>query len=532
MNDQPAAPAVNGTKISAPAILVSVFVIGTCGLLYELLAGTLASYVLGDSVTQFSTIIGVYLFAMGVGAWLSGFIDRDLVGRFIEIEVAVALVGGFSATILFIAFARVEWFSIILYGLVLIIGILVGLEIPLLMRILKDQFDLKDLVARVLTVDYLGALVASLAFPFFVVPRLGLVRGAFAVGVLNALVAVWCTYLLQDAFRRRGRLLFLRAEAYFGVVILAAGFVGADRLTSLAEDAIYADPIVYAKTTPYQRIVVTRGKTGFQLFINGALQLTSADEHRYHEALVHPVVSSVVHSGDERRLRALVLGGGDGLAVRELLRYPQVASVTLVELDPAMTDLARNLDLFVDQNERALHDPRVEVINADAMVWLRGMAERGRASTRPPPSRYDVIIADFPDPHAFSLGKLYTRRFYRWMHAVLTDDGAAVVQATSPLYARRSFWTVASTLEAAGFATRAYHASVPSFGEWGYILARKAPFEAPARLTLDGLRYLTPALMPTLFVFGRDTDRVPTGVNLLNNQVLVQTYEREWDRWN
>ncbi|MEO1339224.1 MAG: polyamine aminopropyltransferase, partial [Myxococcota bacterium] len=192
--------------MSAPAILISVFAIGTCGLLYELLAGTLASYVLGDSVTQFSTIIGVYLFAMGVGAWLSGFIDRDIVGRFVEIEIAVALVGGSSAAVLFLAFAKVAWFSVLLYGLVFVIGALVGLEIPLLMRILQDQYDLKDLVARVLTVDYLGALVASLAFPLFVVPRLGLVRGSFAVGVLNAAVAIWCTYLLQDAFRRRGRL--------------------------------------------------------------------------------------------------------------------------------------------------------------------------------------------------------------------------------------------------------------------------------------------------------------------------------------
>ena len=511
-------------RISAPAILVSVFAIGTCGLLYELLAGTLASYVLGDSVTQFSTIIGVYLFAMGVGAWLSGFIDRDLVARFIEIEIAVALIGGCSAAILFLAFAKLAWFSVVLYGLVFLIGALVGLEIPLLMRILKDQYALKDLVARVLTVDYLGALVASLAFPMFIVPRLGLVRGSFAVGVLNGLVAVWCTYLLQDAFRRRGRLLWLRVESYLCVVLLGAGFVFADQLTSLAEENIYADPIVFAKTTPYQRIVVTRGKVSFQLFINGALQLTSADEHRYHEALVHPMMSVARTMAKAPARRALVLGGGDGLAVRELLRYPSIQSVTLVELDPAMTDLAKNLPLFAEQNRNALSDPRVEIVNADAMVWLR--------KTAPSAPPFDVIVADFPDPHAFSLGKLYTRRFYRWMKAILAPDGVVVVQATSPMYARRSFWTVATTLEAAGFRTRAYRASVPSFGEWGYILASRRPFDPPEQLHVDGLRYLTSALMPTLFIFGADTDRVPAEVNRLNNQVLVQTYEREWDRWN
>ena len=516
--------AASSAPISAPAILVSVFAIGTCGLLYELLAGTLASYVLGDSVTQFSTIIGVYLFAMGVGAWLSGFIERDLVGRFIEIEIAVALVGGSSAAVLFLVFAKLAWFSVVLYALVFLIGALVGLEIPLLMRILKDRYALKELVARVLTVDYLGALVASLAFPLFIVPRLGLVRGAFAVGILNALVAVACTYLLQDAFRRRGRLLFLRIESYVAVLLLGAGFAYADRLTSLAEENIYADPIVFAKTTPYQRIVVTRGKVSFQLFINGALQLTSADEHRYHEALVHPAMS-VVHSlrGDHPR-RALVLGGGDGFAIRELLRYPDLESITLVELDPAMTDLARTLPLFVEQNERALHDPRVKVVNADAMVWLRDAASKKQP--------YDVIIADFPDPHSYSVGKLYTRRFYRWLRSALAPRGVIVVQATSPMYARRSFWTVAQTLEAAGLTTRAYHASVPSFGEWGYILASEHPVEVPRQLEVQGLRYLTSDLLPTLFVFGADTDRVAADVNLLNNQTLVQVYEQEWDRWN
>lgn len=511
--------------VSAPAILVSVFAIGTCGLLYELLAGTLASYVLGDSVTQFSTIIGVYLFAMGVGAWLSGFIDRDLVGRFIEIEIAVALVGGSSAALLFFAFAKLAWFSLVLYGLVLIIGILVGLEIPLLMRILKDQYALKDLVARVLTVDYLGALVASLAFPLFIVPRLGLVRGAFVVGVLNGLVAVWCTYLLQDAFRRRGRLYFLRAESILTVAVLGAGVVFSGRLTSLAEEAIYAEPIVYAKTTPYQRIVVTRGKTSFQLFINGALQLTSADEHRYHEALVHPGLSVAIdRRGGTAPARALVLGGGDGLAVRELLRYAGLRSVTLVELDPAMTELAKDLPLFADQNRRALHDRRVRVINADAMVWVREQAGRE--------APFDVIVADFPDPHSFSIGKLYTRRFYRRLRQHLSEDGVLVVQATSPMYARRSFWTVAQTMEAADLFVRAYHAPVPSFGEWGYMLASKQPFDPPTRLHVDGLRYLTAELMPSLFIFGADTARVPADVNRLNNQVLVQTYEQEWDRWN
>jgi len=513
------------TPVSGPAVLVAAFAIGTCGLIYELLAGTLASYVLGDSVFQFSTIIGVYLFAMGVGAWLSGFVTRDEVARFIEIEIAVALIGGASAAILFLAFSRVSFFLVVLYGMVLIIGALVGLEIPLLMRVLKDQYDLKDLVSRVLTVDYLGALVASLAFPIFIVPKLGLVRGSFAVGCLNAVVAIWCTHAMQGAFRTRQRVWFLRAEAYGALVLLLAGLFASDAITKLSEDALYADPIVFSKTTPYQRVVVTQGRSSFQLYINGALQLSSADEHRYHEALVHPVMSVAQARGGRGAQRVLVLGGGDGLAVREVLRHPSVKAVTLVDLDPVMTQIAKELPLFSKQNQRSLFDPRVQVINADAFVWA------GQPARAEEP-RWDAIIIDFPDPNSFSLGKLYSRRFYRLARSLLSDDGALVVQATSPMYARRSFWCVAQTLEASGFSARGYHVAVPSFGEWGYILAAPGPFEVPDSLPPAELKYLEPETMRTMFVFGADMGRVPAEVNRLNNQVLVQYYDKEWSRWN
>lgn len=510
--------------IHAPSLLVTVFVIGTCGLIYELLAGTLASYVLGDSVTQFSTIIGVYLFAMGVGSWLSRFITRDVVARFIEIEVAVALIGGSGASVLYLAFARLSYFGAVLYALVFLIGVLVGLEIPLLMRILKDQYDLKELVSRVLTFDYLGALVASLAFPLFLVPRLGLVRGSFAVGCLNGAVALWCTYVLAAAIPRTRRVWFLRIEALFTLAILVVGLVFSERVTSLAEDNLYADPIIFAKTTPYQRLVVTQGRGGFSLYINGALQLTSADEHRYHEALVHPAMALAISRGRSPR-RVLVLGGGDGLAVREVLKYPSVEEVTLVDLDPEVTRLARVHPLFYEQNASALADARVRVVHADAMAWLAGDGN-GRHGA------FEVVLADFPDPSSFSVGKLYTTRFYRLVRRVMRPSGVLTVQATSPIYARRSFWCVARTLEAVGFSVRPFHATVPSFGEWGYVLAASTPFDAPVSLADIPLRYLTPEVMRGMFAFGRDTERIPAEVNRLSDQVLVRYYEEEWSRWN
>ena len=160
-------------------LLMSVFVVTTCGLIYELVAGTAASYLLGDSVTQFSTIIGVYLFSMGIGSYLSKFFNNNLIAWFVQIEIMVGLVGGFSSTVLFMLFGFVTYFRVILYSLVGLTGVLVGLEIPLLMRILEKKYEFKELVSKVFTFDYIGALLASLIFPLVLVPHLGLLRTSF-----------------------------------------------------------------------------------------------------------------------------------------------------------------------------------------------------------------------------------------------------------------------------------------------------------------------------------------------------------------
>lgn len=500
-----------------PLFYLNVLVVGTCGLIYELLAGTLASYVLGDSVTQFSLIIGLYLSAMGVGAWLSSFLSKNLVRRFLDIELGVGLIGGLSAPLLFLSFAYLGWFKVVLYGSVFSIGTLVGLELPLLMRILRDQLDFKDLVSRVLTFDYLGALVASLLFPIFLVPKLGLMRTSLIFGMLNVGVALWGTYLFKDLIQ--GGVLFLRSRAIVVLLILMACFVKADALTSLAEEGMFDDAIVYAKTTKYQRIVVTRSGTGFKLFLSGNLQFSSADEYRYHEALVHPAMSSATEPK-----RVMILGGGDGLAAREILRYPSVEEITLVDLDPAMTDLGLELRSLVALNQSALHDARVEVISDDAMRWL--------AEYDGPP--YDVAIVDFPDPNNFSLGKLYTRRFYKLLASKLKPEAPIAVQSTSPLYARTSYWCIVETIKASGFQVRPYQATVPSFGVWGYVLARtgKADEEFPLPTSLpDGLKFLNLASMKSLFDFPVDMGPVETVINRLNDQTLVRYYEEEWRRW-
>ena len=500
-----------------PILFLNVLVIATCGLVYELLAGTLASYVLGDSVTQFSLIIGIYLFAMGAGSWLSRFVEKELARRFVDVELAVAVLGGFSAPLLFLTFAHLSYFQVILYTLVFLIGVGVGLEIPLLMRILKDHLDFKELVARVLAFDYAGALIASLLFPIFLVPRLGLVRTSLLFGLLNAGVGLWATWLMRPLIGRG--VTRLRTQACVVLALLVVAFVKADALTSLAEDAMFTDDIVYTKTTHYQRIVVTRNRAGFQLFLNGNLQFSSADEYRYHEALVHPAMVLAAEGGRAVR-RVLVLGGGDGLALREVLKYPTVQEAVLVDLDPDMTELSRRFPPLARLNQNAFADPRVRVVNEDAMIWL----ERDE---RP----FDAAVVDFPDPNSFALGKLYTTRFYRMLGQRLAPDAAVSIQSTSPLFARSSYWCIVRTLEAAGFQVRPYHTAVPSFGVWGFALARRAPFDAPAHAPPVELKFLDDASLPAMFMLSADLGPVPVEVNRLDNQSLVRYYEAEWRRF-
>ncbi|SEK21678.1 spermidine synthase [Roseateles sp. YR242] len=510
------------SRASLPEVLLlaSVFVIAACGLVYELAAGALASYLLGDSILQFSTIIGSYLFAMGLGSWLSRFIDRQLVAHFLRLELLVGVIGGLMPAALFTVHSllppgQVMAFRLLLYVLVLVVGTLVGLEIPLVMRILKRHFKqryaLKELVSQVLTFDYLGALLVALAFPLVLVPQLGLVRTGLFFGLLNVAVAVWALWIF------RARLRAWRSHAVacaVSLLVLALAMAGADRLSTWAEDRFYGEQILFKESSDYQRIVVTQGQGGTRLFLNGNLQFHSRDEYRYHEALVHPAMAA---HGAPRHV--LVLGGGDGMAVREILRYPSVEQVTLVELDPHMTTLFSTMPLLRQLNQDSLLSPKLRIVNADAFGWLEQH-----------PTMYDVIVIDFPDPSNFALGKLYSASFYKLIDLHLNASGYAVIQSTSPLVAPRSFWTVVNTVEAAGLTATPYHAHVPSFGEWGYVLASRRPWVAPRALP-PGLRFINLEGLPVLMNFPPDMARPEKlEVNRLSNQVLVHEFEREWGK--
>src|SRR3984893_13027390 len=466
-------------------LVISVFFVASCGLAYELIAGALSSYLLGDSVLQFSTVIGCYLFAMGVGAHLSRYArDQDVLARFVDVELAIGLIGGVSAALLFLAFAWLAApFRALLYVLVFIIGALVGMEIPLVMRALHArQAQFADLVSRVLTFDYLGALAVALLFPMVLAPHLGLTRTGFLFGMLNVAVALWTIHnfgAAVDHARRR----VLRAAIVF--VILGAGFIASERLVYWGERGMYGDEIVQSLTTPYQRLVLTRWKDDLRLYINGNLQFSSRDEHRYHEALVHPAMESLPWARS-----VLILGGGDGLALREILRYPNVQKVTLVDLDPEVTRLFSSSDPLVALNHASFRDPRVHLINADAARWIEANAES-----------FDAAFVDFPDPSTFALGKLYSVPFYALLRKRIASHGLVVVQATSPYFAPHAYWSIEATLREAGYKTYPSPTYVPPFAKGGVTLASgEADFVPPTQSRLP-MRYLDSDVTHEMFAF-------------------------------
>ncbi len=505
----------------ARVLLVAVFVVATCGLLYELVVGTLSSYLLGNSALHFSLTIGGFMSAMGIGSYLSRWVRGDVLRWFIGVELAVGAVGGAAAAVLYAAYTYTDAYHVAMGAVVLAIGTLVGLEIPLVTRLLgagdrPAGAVLKDTVANVLAFDYLGALAASVAFPLLLLPTLGVLRTSFVTGAINVAVVVVCLRVFR---RDLGARAHRRLAFWTGAVALplAAGAVGAGWLAARFETRLYADPVVYAEQSPYQRIVLTRAGGDLRLFLDGQLQFASADEHRYHESLVHPAMALAAS-----RAHVLVLGGGDGLAVREILKWPGVERVTVVDLDPAVPRLARTHPALRRLNRDTLADRRVRVVADDAARFVARTGER-----------FGVIVVDLPDPNHESLAKLYSRPFYGALRARLAAGGTVAVQATSPTFAREAFWCIVATMRAAGLHAEPYHTYVPSFGDWGFAVGSTHAVR-PERFALPDAvptRVLTPPLFAASRLFDADTGPVPVQVSTLDDPTVLRYYQRGWARW-
>lgn len=497
------------------ALLISVLLVSLCAIVYQLQIGAISSYLLGNSVKQFSFTIGLFMFALGLGSWMSKLVHERLLERLLFLELLLAVVGGATSYVLFSFYAITKAYYASMMVMTLLVGTLVGLEIPLMARLARRFTSLRVALAEVLTWDYVGALIGAVAFPLLLLPTLGLMPTSPVMGLLNVLVCavlLWAFWRDLDGPRR------FAAASIAVAAVLTAALALSNTASAFIDKRLYLDEVMMVKQTPYQRIVVTRWNEDTRLFLNGHLQFSSTDEHRYHEALVHPAMASSVS-----REAVLVLGGGDGLAVREILKYPDVRRVVLVDIDPAMTELARTYPPLVRQNADALNDARVELVHQDAFQYLADL---------PAAERFGVILSDLPDPTSESLAKLYAVEFYRLVRQHLAMGGLLAIQSTSPFFARDAYWSIEATVRAAKLDTRSYHVYVPSFGDWGFHLAGVAGEPRwPQALSVQ-TRYLNPSILRASLAFGGDADRTTNAkVNSLLQPTLQELYHAGWSRW-
>lgn len=503
---------LTGARLALVTVLTAM-----AAIVYELLIGTLSTYLHGDSALQFSLTIGTFLAAMGLGAFLArdageGTHGAGLLQRLVWIEIAVATLGGLSALLLYSAYQVMPGaYLACMVSLVAAIGVLVGMELPILAALLREVGGVRGAFASALSLDYVGSLLGSLAFPFLLLPTVGTVKTALLLGGLNLAAVVLLLHGQPQARHRRQWF----ALAGAGLVLIA-GLLLSARLVAWFEHRLYQDEVVWAETTRFQRIVVTRYRDDLRLYSDKELQFSSRDEYRYHESLIHPLLAAVAAPR-----RVLVVGGGDGLGVRELLKDPRVERIVLVDIDPAMTRLARSLPPLVALNGDALSDPRVATVHADGYRYLIDTRER-----------FDAVVLDLPDPRTEAIARLYSREFYARLLQRLAPGGALVTQAGSPYYTRESYWCVVATLRAAGLQPVPYRVNVPAFGEWGFVLAARTPTGWGAlRLDLPR-RWLRQDTLRTATRFDADTAE-PLGlpVSTFESPAVWRLYRQRVRYW-
>lgn len=473
-------------------LLAAVAACAACGLIYELVLLTMSVSLTGGGITETSLIVAGYVAALGAGALLAKPFLRNAASAFVAVEILLGVLGGVSAVTLYLTFAFFGTSTAVLVAATAVLGILVGAEVPLLMTLLQsgravDARGAGSVLANLNAADYTGALLGGLAWPFVLLPLAGQVRGAALTGMVNLVAAaVVAAFLLRAqlgrAARRVATAALLAAATLLGVLLVRSADIEVT-----ARQRLYADPVVAAVRSEYQQIVVTERGADVRLYLDGDLQFSSLDEHRYTETLVHPALA-------RDPARVLILGGGDGLAAREVLRHPSVREVVQVELDPAVLELARTR--LAGLNGGALADPRVRVVVDDAFRWLRERSAH----------RFDAVVVDLPDPDTPVLGRLYSTEFYGLVATALNPGGLVVVQAGSPYSTPTAYWRTASTVASAGLAVTPYHVHVPSFGDWGFVLAQPGPEPPPLALSAGApeLRFLDDAVLQAAAVFPRD----------------------------
>ena len=511
-NDETYLPEGQSKQKQSATLIYAAFIAGLCSIIYELLIATTVSYFMGDSVKFFSLTIGLYMAAMGLGSYISKFITDKLLQRFVIAEVLLGIIGGVSVPLLYFTYTTTALFYPTYVVLTLCIGFLIGLEIPFLTRLMENYQTLKSNIANILSFDYLGALIATIVFPFFLLPVMGIYQSSLLFGLINMSIAAVVLYTHRTLLGKVGKKLqFL--TAFMSLVILVM-LVFSSQALKHWDQMLYNGRIVHSEQTPYQKITLTKSKDDLRLYLNGVLQFSSVDEYRYHESLVM-VPMTYANKIIER---VLVLGAGDGLAVRELLKYPEIKQIVLVDLDSRMTELAMNNAHLTDINLASLADKKVQIVIDDAFVFLK-------KNNQP----FDLIINDLPDPNTIALSRLYSKQYYQLARENLMYDGLMVTQATSPFFVRPAFWSIVKTIEAAGFnSTYPYHTNVPSFGDWGFVLSAIQPIKLTPKRSLKDSLFLTQESLLSMFIFEKDLQILDVDVNQIDKPVVLDYYLNSW----
>ena len=502
---------------------LALFATGLSGIVAEYILSTLATYFLGNSVFQWTMIVSIMLFSMGLGSRFSKFIQTNLLQNFIRIEFTLSILVAFVSVITYSVSVYYGSTGFIIYLLSIVIGLLIGMEIPLVIRLNNEYEVLHVNVSSVMENDYYGSLLGGVFFAFIGLPYLGLTYTPFILGSINFLVACSLFAMLRKSVTPPKRL-HLMVTSLIVFVLIAGGSLMAENIIKHGEEVRYKDKVVFEQQTKYQKIIITQSQEDFWLFINGNQQLSSIDEVMYHEPLVHPVMGL-----SKSPKNVLIIGGGDGGAAREVLKYEDVETITVVDLDPAMTRLGQEHQLLVEMNQNAMNHDKVNIINTDGFNYLEDSRQY-----------FDVIIVDLPDPKTIELGRLYSFEFYSLCNKRLRPNGFLITQAGSPYYAARAFNCIDLTMQQAGFTTIPLHNQVVTLGEWGWVLGAKDVEKDRLKNALQNLdlgdiptTWINREAMTLLTSFGKkafmqDTMRVE--VNRIHNPVLYRYYlDGRWD---
>ncbi len=552
---------MNAPRFLPILLAFCMFSTGASGLVNEYVLATITTYILGNSIENFSMVIACMMLMMGVSGFVQNKMsDKNLLQKFIAVEVLMAILGGFAPLAIYAAFGFLNHnFQFVHYFFVLSVGFLIGFEIPLVMRIIEQhKIKLKTNLTIVYAMDYVGAFIGAIIWVKFLLKNFPLTEISFIVAGFNFLVATITIIYFMNRGIIKNKIIQV-AILTITALLLLYGFSQNRDISNLLEQRFYDDPIVYKETTRYQHIVITHNNelNDTRLYINGNTQFSSIDEKRYHDLLVHPMFSVA-----PKLEHVLILGGGDGLALREVNKYQQVKSITLVDLDPAMVELASTNKRLVSLNENAFSNAKitteafnlqteknkngvfleeviqgktesqwvasVEVFNVDADQFLK----------KTPNKKWDAVIIDLPDPSSIELSKLYSKQFYKSLKRHMASEAFVAVQSTSPFHAKPAFLAIGTTMQAAGFSVLPYRMNIPSFGDWGYYLgwlgdeqgkSIKKKLQAVENFEVN-TSFITPEVLVASFAFGKGelTIEEPC-INTLMEPCLLNHYvNKSW----